>query len=512
MSAAQGTTPLLSMSGIRKAYGRVTILDGIDLKIHRGESVALIGENGAGKSTFCKILTGVMPPDAGRIELHGKPVHFTAPRQALQAGLAFIPQELAYVPSLSVAENILLNRWSTVGRLVSQRRMQRMAQAECDRFGVDLGDLSRPMSALRLAERQTVEIVKALSRDAQLIVLDEPTAALSSAESRALFAMLERATSEGKGVVYISHRMDEVFDFSDRVAVLRNGHMVADRPSRTTAPAQLIADMLGSALADADPSSAPPIAQTGTPALSVAHMRQSGASALNDIGFDLWDGEILALYGVRGSGTDLVAEALGGLHPAITAQLTLGDRTRGAFRSPLDAHKSGLSYLPAERKANGLVIDHSIGRNLSLLTLKTLSTFGVLRRGAERSQGEALIDAYDIRCRGLSQEVRRLSGGNQQKVMLASRMVADPKVIVLHEPTRGVDIGARTQIHAMLRQKARDGLPMLVVTSDLEEAVAISDRLLVMREGALVGELSGTEKTQQAAIALAAGPKKKETR
>jgi ribose transport system ATP-binding protein len=511
MNEMMGQIPLLRMTGIRKAFGRITVLDGVGLEVRPGESVALIGENGAGKSTFCRILTGVMPPDEGEIALNGHPVHFSAPRQALKAGLAFIPQELAYVPGLSVAENIMLNRWSVTGPFVRQRELRKAARRECDRFGVDLGDLSRPMSRLRLAERQIVEIVKALSRNAQLIVLDEPTAALSVAESRSLFQILGRLTAEGKGVVYISHRMDEVFEFSDRVAVLRNGRMVADRPSRTAKPALLIADMLGSEMADAVPVPAPDRRPNAAPALSIRDMHHMGQPDLQDIRFDLWPGEILALYGVRGSGADLVAEALGGLRPEIKASVTFNGRTRGGFRTPLEARKRGLAYVPAERKTNGLVMGHSIRRNLSMLTLDKLSCMGFMRHRSERDQGEALIESYDIRCRGLSQIVCRLSGGNQQKVLLASRMVADPQVLVLQEPTRGVDIGARAQIHETLRKRARAGLPMLVVTSDLEEAVALSDRLLVMREGALVGELEGAGKTQQAAIALAAGPKIEET-
>ncbi|ALN75055.1 sugar ABC transporter ATP-binding protein [Aureimonas sp. AU20] len=496
--------PLLQLRGIAKSYGAHRVLSGVDLQLDRGESIALIGENGAGKSTFSRILTGVAQPDEGEILLDGERVSFSAPRAALAKGIAFIPQELAYLPDMSVAENILLNQWPARAGMTRRAASIRRAEEECRRYGIDLGDLSRRMGDLKLADRQIAEIAKALTRRARLIVLDEPTAALSEAESRALFAILGRLNAEGVGIIYISHRMDEVFGFSHRVAVLRNGSVVAVRRPSETTPGELIADMLGQAAGEAVHRGGADAAR-GEPVLRLADWRHGGTVALHGVSLEIGHQEIVGLYGLRGSGTDLLAEGLGGLRPEMSGELVLNGIARPPFRSPLEARRAGVAYLPAERKRNGLVLGHAIRNNLSAMVLKRLSRFGFLRQRAERRAAGDVAKRFDVRCRSIEQPVGELSGGNQQKVLLASRMAADPDVLVLHEPTRGVDVGARVQIHHFLSENASRGCATLLVTSDLEEAVAISDRLLVMREGRIVGTLTGAGKTQGAAVALAAG-------
>ena len=495
--------PLLETRGLSKSYGSNRVLSDVDFSLLRGQSVAVIGENGAGKSTFAKILTGVIRPDTGTLLLTGKRVTFSSPREALLQGIAFIPQELAYVPHLTVAENILLGRWPSWRGLTMHSAAIKQAQAECEQFGIDM-DVRRPMIALKLADRQIVEIVKALARRARLIVLDEPTASLSDQESRVLFDILGRLTRDGVGVIYISHRMDEVYRFSDRVDVFRNGELVASVPPSKTTPAQLIGYMLGGEREEQTHAARP--AQSTAPALvEIRGWSRAGLPPLGDVSLRIAEREVVGLYGLRGSGTDLVAEGLAGLHPDISGELSVGSYRGRPFATPVAARRAGVSYVPAERKRDGLVLPLSIEANLSLLILNRLSRFGAIRRRLEHSQATELARRFDVRYRRLGQRVAQLSGGNQQKVLLASRVAMSPRLLVLQEPTRGVDVGARVEIHKFLGTIADRGCGVLLVTSDLEEAVAVSDRLLVMREGRIVGELRGATRTQANAIALAAG-------
>lgn len=360
------------------------------------------------------------------------------------------------------------------------------------------------MATLKLAERQIVEIVKALSRRARLIVLDEPTASLSEQESRTLFAVLGRLASEGVGVIYISHRMDEVYRFSDRVVVFRNGKLVASVAPAETTPVQLIAFMLGQeketfAHAVEVPSAA------RERAVEVRDWTKPGLPPLAGVTVALDAGEIVGLYGLRGSGAELVAEGLAGRHPDIEGQVILQGRTGRIFGNPLAARRANVAYVPPERKRDGLVLMLPIRANLVLLIFRQLARWSVIRRRLEQARATELALKFDVRYATLSQKVGQLSGGNQQKVLLASRMAAEPRLLVLQEPTRGVDVGARVEIHRFLAEIADRGCAVLLVTADLEEAVAVSHRLLVMREGRIAGELSGPSKTQARAIALAAG-------
>ncbi|MBM3517008.1 MAG: sugar ABC transporter ATP-binding protein [Alphaproteobacteria bacterium] len=496
-------THLLEARGVSKTYGPTRVLSAVNFTLDRGESVAVIGENGAGKSTFAKIITGVIRPDEGAITLGGTPVSFHSPRDALRHGMAFIPQELAYCPHLTVAENILLGQWPGAFGLTSPARVLARAAEECRRLGIAL-DVRRPMAGMKLADRQIVEIVKALTRRARLIVLDEPTASLSEQESRALFDILGRLAKDGVGVIYISHRMDEVYRFSDRVDVLRNGELVASVAPSKTSPAQLIAYMLGQEKEDF--IHAPAQASGGEDAvIELRGWSRDGLPPLTDVSLRVGHREVVGLYGLRGCGADLVAEGLAGLHPEIRGELALIGKPGKPFPTPLAARRANVAFVPAERKRDGLVLILSVQSNLSLLILRLLTRLGVILSGQERSVAAELAQRFDVRFSRLSQAVATLSGGNQQKVLLASRLARQPTLLVLQEPTRGVDVGARVEIHRFLGQIAQQGCATLMVTSDLEEAVNVSDRLLIMREGRLVGELAGASKTQANAIALAAG-------
>ena len=491
--------PLFEARGLTKSYGPNRILTEVGFTLARGESVALIGENGAGKSTFAKIITGVIRPDSGTLAFDGVEVVFTAPRDALAAGLAFIPQELAYLPDLTVAENIVLGQWPNRSGWTTPAGIRARAQAVCDRYDIHF-DLDAPMRHLKLAERQLVEIVKALMREARMIVLDEPTAALNDQESAALFGILRRLNGQGVGVLYISHRMDEVYRFSDRVDVLRNGRRVASVRPRETTPTQLIAHMLGQEKEDFAREAT---ARTGEAALQLRGWRSSGLPALDDVNLEVQAGEIVGLYGVRGSGADAIAEGLAGVNRGISGEIVIGGVTRGPFASPYEAKAAGLAYVPAERKRDGLVLGLPIRRNVTLMVLRSLSRFGFVDGAAERAISDDLVRRFDVRFRGADQPVERLSGGNQQKVLLASRIAAKPRYLVLHEPTRGVDVGARVEIHRLLAGVADGGCATLMVTSDVEEAVTVPDRLIVIRDGRIAGELSGNAMTQANAISLA---------
>jgi len=498
-----GQAALLETRHISKSYGSNRVLFNVDFRLDAGQSVAVIGENGAGKSTFAKILTGVIRPDAGTVALNGNTVSFTSPRDALQQGIAFIPQELAYVPHLTVAENILLGRWPSWRGFTTRSAAIRRAREECAQFSITM-DVRRPMASLKLADRQIVEIIKALARRARLIVLDEPTASLSDQESRVLFDILGRLTRDGVGVIYISHRMDEVYRFSDRVDVFRNGQLVASVPPSRTTPAQLIGYMLGGEREDLERQARPD--EVTVPALAeLRHWTREGLPALNDVTVRVGEREVVGVYGLRGSGTELIAEGLAGLHPEIGGELVLAGYRGRPFATPVAARRAGVGYVPAERKRDGLVLPLSIEANLSLMILDKLSRFGTIRRRLERSHARELTERFDVRYRRLGQRIAQLSGGNQQKVLLASRVAMSPRLLVLQEPTRGVDVGARVEIHKFLGTIAERGCGVLLVTSDLEEAVGVSDRLLVMREGRVVGELRGPTLTQANAIALAAG-------
>jgi ABC-type sugar transport system ATPase subunit len=428
-------------------------------------------------------------------------VTLQSPRDALAQGVAFIPQELAYVPELTAAENIVLGQWPNQGGLTSAKAIRRRAEAEVARFGLDV-DVRQRMSNLKLADRQLVEILKALARKARLILLDEPTASLTDAESQVLFRVLRNLCEQGVGVVYISHRMDEVFRFSDRVDVLRNGALVRSAPTATATPADLIAAMLGQA---AEQYESTGTEGTGNPLISLENWTSDVAPQLQRLNITVRAGEMVGLFGIRGSGTDLVAEALAGRADHVDGRITILGQSRSIFQTPREAVRAGLAYVPAERKKDGLLLSFPIRQNLSLFLLNALSRFGFVQRAREESLANRLIAQFNVRCRDSRQPVEQLSGGNQQKVMLASRLVRDPKIVVLHEPTRGVDVGARLEIHRILRDVAGRGAAILLVTSDIEEAVAVSDRLLVMRDGALQGELLGTDKTQGQALRLATG-------
>jgi ribose transport system ATP-binding protein len=497
------TVPRLTATSISKRYGPELALKYVDLTVGRGEIVAVIGENGAGKSTLSKVLSGAIRSDTGELRLDDELLHVTSPRDALRAGIAYIPQELAYLPNLTVAENLLVGRWPSRLGFTNKVAVRREATRLADRFGIQL-DVHKPIVEMALAERQLVEILKALARNAKVLTLDEPTASLTSEEAMNLFRVLRNLAATGVAIIFISHRLDEIFEIADRIVVLRNGAVVAATATAETTPLQLIDYMLGAEAASADRTLGS--RSTGEePVLSVQGWSRPGWPRITDLSLELRKGEVLGLFGQRGSGADLVADGLGGRVSGFRGLTIVHGRPQGTFASPRRAREAGIAYVPPERKRDGLLMNRTIQENLSLLEMRKFSRLGFMNRLAERKMAERWRDILQIRCRSVGQPISSLSGGNQQKVLLGSRLVSRPGLLVLNEPTRGVDVGTRAQIHRYLKDEARRGTAVLWVTSDVEEVVLVSDRILVMRDGRLVGELTGSSISQARALALAAG-------
>ena len=391
------SVPVLEVRGISKSFGTNVVLKDVSLGVSAGESVAVIGENGAGKSTLARILAGVIRPDAGDLRLEGRDVSFHSPRDALQLGIGFIPQELAYFPDLSIAENIRVGTWPSRLGVISHRKLARSALQAADQLGIQL-DLRRAMSTLKVGERQLVEIVKALSRDAKLLILDEPTAALTDAESRNLLRVLAGLAGRGHGILYISHRMDEVFRFSDRVDVLRNGQLVASVSPTTTTRSFLIEQMLGEAARQLT-TTATAARVDQAPALSLRDWHKAGEPGLRGVNIEVARGEVVGIFGLRGSGAELVAEGVGGLHRDIQGVTEVDGRRARRLSAPRHARKMSISYVPAERKRDGLVLSLPVAANFSLLVFSTLSRLGFLRKRLERDAARRWTELLRIRYR-----------------------------------------------------------------------------------------------------------------
>jgi ABC-type sugar transport system ATPase subunit len=500
----QVQTPALAVEGLVKQYGRQRVLEGISFTLRQGEVAALLGENGAGKSTLAKVLAGAISPDEGSIAVDGLPVTLSSPRSAMLHGISFMPQELIYVPRLTVAENICLGRLP--GRLgtTTPGAIRRRAQEEARAFELDL-PLDRAMDSLPLAQQQQVEILKALARRSRILLLDEPTAALSSADSEQLLQLTGTLAARGVAVLYISHRLDEVFRACDTAHVLRNGRLVKSTPVPATTPREVIEEMLGRPPEESDFSSEQRPASR--PVLEISGWNRMRTPVLEDVSLTVGEGEIVGLYGVRGSGAETVAEALAGLHDDVIGQTVVDGRLLKRIANPIAARRAGIAYVPADRKSQGLVMIMPIVSSLSLAVLRSLTRLGVVRRRQERSLANRVAEQVRLRARSMAQPVGELSGGNQQKVLVGSRLATKPKVLVLQEPTRGVDVGARLELHRLLRALADEGTGQLLVTSDIEEAVGLSDRLLIVRDGRVVHEIAHpTLASQSEALHAAGGP------
>ena len=492
---------LLSLAGVCKSFAGVPALRPTSLSVATGEILGLVGENGAGKSTLIRIVSGVLPPDGGVMAWAGHPVALASPRDALELGIATIHQELEYCGHLSVAENLLLGQpwprtWS--GR-VDWPSLFSQAREHLRHSGFDL-PVECEFSQLTAVQKQEAAIVTALSREARLLVLDEPTASLAGPESQRLLGHLRRLQSQGVAIIYVSHRLDEVLEISSRIAVLRDGELVSVTSAAEIDGEALVQNMIGRSLQQAFPRTRPK--PTGQVLLSLQGLSKTGF--FDDVSLTVHAGEIVGLAGLVGAGRSELARAIYGLYPpgSGTMQL-LGDPW--APRSPWQALQAGLVYLPEERKRHGLVADHSLRETLTIGIRDRLAPRGLIARGRERQQVAEMIERYDIRGRGPGQWMGTLSGGNQQKALLGRWLEREPRVLVLDEPTRGVDVAAKADIHATIDRLAAGGHAVLLISSDLPEVVGMSDRVLVMSRGRLVAEVSGDEQTEQTVLRVAAG-------
>jgi ribose transport system ATP-binding protein len=489
--------PLLVMKGIRKSFPGVQALRRVDLDVHAGEVLALLGENGAGKSTLMKVLGGAHRADAGVLEWDGAEVSFGSPQEARAAGIAVIYQEFNLVPGLTAAENIFLGQEPTRVGFVARGEERRRAADLFRRLGVAI-DLDAPCSRLTTAQQQLVEIARALARDTRLIVMDEPTAALTAGEVSRLFEIIRDLQSRGIAVIYISHRLDEIFALADRVVVLRDGQNVGTRPLEGLGRTELIEMMVGRELADEYPR------RTTTPGpVRLAVKGLCRGKAVRDVSFTVRAGEILAIAGLVGAGRTETLRLIFGADRRHAGDIILDGR-RLDIRSPRDAIAAGIGLLTEDRKLQGLVLGQSVRENFALPNLGPLSQFGFVDGRREREAFGRHVDQLRIKVPHQDERARNLSGGNQQKVVLAKWLERDCEVLFFDEPTRGIDVGARHEIYLLMNELAARGKAIVMVSSELPEVLGLADRILVMHEGRITGEIaSGPTVTQEEVMRLA---------
>ena len=499
-TAADHGSEILRMEGVRKTFPGVVALDGVDFDLRRGEVHVLLGENGAGKSTLIKMLSGAHRPDGGRVLVDGSPVRINGAQDAERLGIATIYQEFNLVPDLSVAENIFLGRQPRRFGVVNRTKMDERAAELLARVGVDVSARTR-VRDLGIARLQMVEIAKALSLDARVLIMDEPTAVLTTEEVDKLFRIVRTLRADGVGVVFITHHLEEIAALGDRVTVLRDGRSVTQVPAATERD-ELVRLMVGRSIEQQYPRERPASisADADEPLLKVRGLGRGGS--FQDIDFDVRAGEVVGLAGLVGAGRTEVVRALFGADPYDTGTVEVAGvpLPRHDVVAAMDA---GIGLVPEDRKGQGLVLDASVQENLGLVTLRGATRAGLVDRAGQRRAAERIAEQLAVRMAGLDQQVRTLSGGNQQKVVIGKWLLADSKVLILDEPTRGIDVGAKVEIYQLVNELTASGHAVLMISSDLPEVLGMSDRVLVMAQGRIAGELTAREATQDAVMALA---------
>jgi len=494
------TTPgpaRLRAEQISKSFGAVHALADVSLDVRSGEVLALMGENGAGKSTLLRVLSGDHPPDSGRLLLDGEPVAFGSPRDAHRAGLRVIQQEPEIVPHVSVAENVYLGALPRRARVLDRRALFDQVRGDLERCGFSgLLDPRTPGSALSAAQRQLVEILRALVGGVRVLAFDEPTSSLSDHEVEALFGLIRRLRGDGVAIVYVSHRMPEIFTVADRVAVLRDGRYVGDRAVAQTDEAELVRMMVGRDLADLF------VREPREPGEVVLDVRGLVTADVRDVSLQVRAGEVVGLGGLVGAGRSEFALAVAGAAPILGGSVAVAGKAV-RLRGPGDALRAGIGLAPEERKAQALLLRRSIRDNVSLAILSRISRLRVVRRRTEREVARRYVDRLSVRASSIEQEVGTLSGGNQQKVVLARWLARRPRLLILDEPTRGVDVGAKAEIYSIVGDLAAEGMALLVISSELPELLGLSDRIVVMHGGRVTGELSRADATEERVLALA---------
>ena len=493
------TRDVITFDHITKRFPGALALEDVSFTVAAGSCHALCGENGAGKSTLGKILAGLYRPDSGRVIVGGRPMEFSGPEDALAAGIGIVHQELAFCDNLTVAENLCLGSLPCRGPFVSRTEMYRRAEALLASTGAAL-DVRRTVRELTIGQQQMVQIAAAIGSGARVIVFDEPTSSLSQHEAEKLYALIERLRAEGVTSIYVSHRMDEIFRLCDTVTVLRDGRHVATQPAAALDRESLVELMIGRRLDEYFPAHLHGAA--GEELLRVEGL--SSPAGFEDISFTVRAGEVLGLAGLVGAGRSELAQALFGLDPLATGRIVV----RGAaarIRRPADAMRLGLGLVPEDRKRQGLVLSMTAAGNTTLATLKALARLTLINHRAERTVARTFFERLRVRAPGPDAATAGLSGGNQQKLVLAKWLAADCRILILDEPTRGVDVGAKAEIHALIDDLAARGNAVILISSELPEILNLSTRVIVLREGRIAGELARDRATQQLVMRLMAG-------
>lgn len=494
---AKNAPPILKASGISKVFPGVKALTDVDFEVRRGEVVALLGENGAGKSTLIKILAGVYSLDSGSIELDGKPVQFETPGDAKAAGIGIIHQELNYVPTVSVAENIFMGDIPKKGVMVDYRKMYSEAARIMSNIGVDI-DPKRNIGTCSVAQKQLIEIAKVIANDIGVLIMDEPTSALNDVEISNLFAFIRKAADRGIAIIYISHKLDEIFDISNRIVVLRDGCVTGQFDTKNVTRETLITTMVGRKLDEMYPKSP---AETGNIMIEIQHLTDEN---ITDISFHANAGEILGVYGLLGSGHQDLGAAIYGQSIKESGEILLqGNSVR--INSPLDALRLGIAYVPAERKVEGLVLGNNVRENLMVSWYAKNAPAGLIDKKREHQTTGKWIKELQIRTPSGETKTESLSGGNQQKVVLSKCLELEPSVLILNEPTRGIDVGAKAEIYRILDDLCRQGKCIIMITSEMPELLALSDRVMVMHEGKVETILDRSDATQENVMKFAIG-------
>lgn len=487
------------MENIHKAFGANKVLEGVDFELEPGEIHALMGENGAGKSTLMNILTGLFHQDQGKITIDGKETVFSDSKQAEEAGLAFIRQELNIWPQMTVLENLFIGKEkrNALG-VLKEKEMKTLAEGVFKRLNISI-PLNKEAGTCSVGEQQMIEIAKALMLDAEVIIMDEPTAALTDREIRLLFQIMKELTATGVSLVYISHRMEEIFEICDRITVMRDGVSVATSFIKDTSFDEIVKQMVGRELEDRYPERNPKYGET---VMEVNGLTREGV--FEDIHFSIKEGEILGISGLMGAGRTEIMRALFGIDPYDRGEIIMNGNPI-SIKNPSSAAKQGLAFITEDRKDEGLVLDFSIRENIALTNLESFAPNGVVKAKDEKQFVKMMVERLKVKMESQETKVGNLSGGNQQKVVIAKWVGTSPKVLIMDEPTRGIDVGAKREIYNLMNELTERGLAIIMVSSDLPEVLGMSDRILVIHEGKISGELAREEATQEKIMTFATG-------
>ena len=493
-NSTQPSAPTLELSRIAKTFGSVVALTNGTLALHPGSIHALVGENGAGKSTLVKIIAGLYQRDSGSFTLEGTTVDFTSTAQSKSAGIAVIYQEPTLFPDLSVTENIFMGRQpiKSLGR-IDRKKMHAEALGLFERLGVKI-DPDRPTQGLSIADQQIIEIAKAISLDAKVLVMDEPTAALSGVEVERLFAVARSLRDEGRALLFISHRFEEVFDLCDTVTIMRDGAYISTSPIADTTVDEIVRQMVGRDVASLFPKIDAPL---GDEVLVVSNLTEPGE--FHDISFSVRAGEIVALAGLVGAGRSEIARAIFGVDPYKSGTVTING-ARIPRRNPAAAMSLGLALVPEDRRRQGLVLESSVTKNATLAIRSALAKFGFITSFVENASARSWANKLEVKTSALDTEVGTLSGGNQQKVVLAKWLATNPSLLIVDEPTRGIDVGTKAEVHRLLSELAVEGLAIIMISSELPEVLGMADRVLVVHEGRITAEIDRADATAESVM------------